>query len=111
VGGVKMKTNPATLLRSNELRKHSTPWETKLWWHLRNKNLSGFRFRRQFVIGPYITDFCCFAKKLVIELDGGQHKNIEQSKKDIRRSKYLESRGYKIIRFWNGEIENNLDEV
>jgi len=93
------------------LRRNQTPHEYKLWYWLRDKRFEGLKFRRQYPIGKYIVDFCCFEKKLVIELDGGQHNKSEQIKYDILRSKYLENQGYKILRFENSEIDENLDGV
>ena len=69
----------------------------------------GVRFRRQHAIGTYITDFCAPRKKLIIELDGSQH--LEQDEYDEVRTKYLESQGYKVIRFWNNDVMNNIEGV
>lgn len=96
---------------ARNLRKNQTPYENKLWYWLRNKRFKDLKFRRQYPIGKYIVDFCCFEKKLVIELDGGQHSETKQSKSDIIRDRYLESQGYKIVRFWNNELNENLDGV
>ncbi len=106
-----MKINENLLLASKKLRKDQTPWETKLWYYLRRKQFKGFRFRRQFVIGYYIADFCCFEKKLIIELDGGQHNEKANQINDAERTKILGTQGYKVLRFWNNEIDNNLDGV
>jgi len=75
---------------------------------LRNDQL-GVNFRRQHAIGPYITDFCCIEKKLIIELDGSHH--LEQEAYDAERTVYLESQGYQVLRFWNNEVLNDLDGV
>ena len=91
--------------RAGELRHELTPAEKKLWAHLCTMREDGIHFRRQHAIGPFITDFCAPRKKLVIELDGSQH--LEQEKYDEERTKYLESKGYKVIRFWNNEVMNN----
>ena len=91
------RSTPKTLHQAGELRKRTTPAERKLWAYLRLMREDGLRFRRQHAIGPYITDFCAPRKKLIIELDGSQH--LEQVAYDEERTKYLESCGYKVIRF------------
>ena len=91
------------------LRNNLTPQEQKIWNLLKNRQFHGFRFLRQYVIGQYIVDFICRSEKIIIEIDGGQHnENIDY---DVRRTKYLEMLGYKVIRFWNNEIDNNIDGV
>lgn len=94
-----------TLERAKNLRKNTTDAEQKLWLHLRSRSLSGYKFRRQHPIGPFITDFCCVAKRLIIELDGGQHK--ENAAYDERRTRFLETQGYRVIRFWDDEVFRN----
>jgi very-short-patch-repair endonuclease len=71
--------------------------------------LNNIHFRRQHAIGPYIVDFCAPRQKLIIELDGGQH--LEQQEYDAERTIYLEAKGYKVLRFWNNEVIENLDGV
>ena len=71
----------------------------------------GFKFRRQHSIGQYIVDFCCPSKNLIIEVDGGQHDEINQKKYDESRTKYFESLGFKVIRFWDNDVNNNLSSV
>jgi very-short-patch-repair endonuclease len=88
------------------LRKNLTDAEQKLWQHLRNRQLEGYKFRRQQLIGKYIVDFVCFEKKLVVELDGGQHLDSERIEYDSNRTRWLESRGYRVLRFWNHEVLN-----
>ena len=102
--------NKYNLLARN-LRKTQTTQEQKLWNLLRNRQLLGCKFKRQYPIGNYIVDFVCREKKLVIELDGGQHNIVENINYDIERSKYLNIRGFKIIRFWNTEIDENIEGV
>jgi len=75
---------------------------------LRNRQLGGAKFRRQQPIGPFIADFVCLERKLIVEADGGQHTD---SAADARRSGYLEHKGYRVLRFWNNDILNNLDGV
>lgn len=102
------RSNPKTKHQAIELRKESTPAEAKLWSRIRNDQL-GVTFRRQHAIGNYIPDFCSPKAKLIIELDGSQH--LEQEEYDKERTKYLESLGYKVIRFWNNDVINNMDGV
>ena len=91
-----------------DLRNNITPEEQILWFKLKGKAL-GFKFRRRHSIGNFITDFYCFEKRLAIELDGSQHlDNIEH---DQERTNYLKNLGIKMLRFWNGDIKNNLDGV
>lgn len=94
--------------RRRELRKSLTPQEFKLWVYLKNKKL-GQKFRRQHSIGPYIVDFYCREKNLIIELDGSQH--IEAKKYDEERDNYMKILGVKVLRFWNNEIDKNIEEV
>lgn len=93
------------------LRKNSTPQEKILWQILRNHNFYGYEIRRQSPIGNYIVDFVCRKKKIIIEIDGGQHNKPENIEYDKKRTEYLEQKGYKIIRFWNNEITKNIDGV
>lgn len=86
-----------------------TDAERKLWQTIRGKQLSGFRFRRQHPVGPYIADFACVDQKLAIELDGGQHQ--DQLIYDERRTAFLQVQGWRVLRFWNNEVLNNLDGV
>ncbi len=97
--------------RARQLRRASTEAEQRLWNRLRGGQLKGAKFRRQHPIGPYIADFFCLAAKLVIELDGGGHAAEEQRRADAARTAYLESCGYRVLRFWNNEVVENLDGV
>jgi very-short-patch-repair endonuclease len=90
------------------LRKAATPAERKLWSRLRNDQL-GVTFRRQHALENYIPDFCSPKAKLIIELDGSQH--LEQEEYDIERTKYFESQGYKVIRFWNSQVMDDIEGV
>jgi len=83
------------------LRKRSTSAEATLWGYIKNQQLSGRKFRRQHGLGNYIVDFYCPSEKLIVELDGDPHGEYFQIEKDTVRDKYLESLGYKIIRFEN----------
>jgi very-short-patch-repair endonuclease len=102
------RTTPKVFAHSKELRHNLTPAEHKLWIALRNDQLN-VNFRRQHAIGPYITDFCCIQKKLIIELDGGQH--LEQEQYDNERTAFLQAKGYRVLRFWNQDVMNNLNGV
>jgi len=93
-----------------ELRVKCTEAEKLLWQKLRAKRL-GVKFRRQVDIGPFVVDFCCFPKKLIVELDGQIHKNALRRKSDLDRTKYLEKLGYRVVRFWNDEVVNEIEVV
>ena len=103
------RSNPKTMHRAGELRRELTPAEHKLWAQLRGNKLNVVSFRRQHAIGNYIVDFVSIKKKLIIELDGSQH--LEQTEYDEERTKYLESQGYKVIRFWNNQVEKEMNGV
>ena len=94
---------------AKQLRANSTDAERMLWRHLRSRQMTDFKFRRQQVIEPYIVDFVCLERRLVVEIDGGQH--AERQKEDARRTAFLESAGFHVIRFWNNEVLANLDGV
>ena len=79
--------------------------------HLRNRQLDGLKFRRQQSLGSYIVDFISFDVKLIIEVDGGQHNETVTTEKDEQRTKWLEGKGYQVIRFWNNEVLENVDGV
>ena len=100
-----------TNLNARELRKNMTPQERKLWNIIKNRQFYGYRFRRQFPIGCYIVDFVCREKKIIIEIDGGQHNKPESIDNDKIRTEFLNNLGYKVIRFWNNEIYENIDGV
>ena len=98
------------MLFVRELRVKCTEAEKLLWQKLRAKRL-GVKFRRQVDIGPFVVDFCCFPKKLIVELDGQIHKNALRRKSDLDRTKYLEKLGYSVVRFWNDEVVNEIEVV
>lgn len=93
------------------IRKEPTFSEQKLWMHLRNKQLDGIKFRRQHPVGGFIVDFYCPSARLAIELDGGVHLDSEQSSYDLLRQKELAEQGVKVIRFWNSEVDREIDAV
>lgn len=102
------RSNPKTKHKAIQLRKEPTPAEHKLWSRIRNDQL-GVTFRRQHAVGNYIPDFCSPRAKLIIELDGSQH--LEQEDYDKERTKYLEDHGYKVIRFWNNQVMNDMNGI
>ena len=98
------------LEKRKHLRNNLTPQEIILWSILRKEQL-GCKFRRQHSIGNYIVDFYCPAQKLIIELDGSQHKREKDRKYDLKRTQYFESLGLRTVRFWNNEVNENLKGV
>jgi len=96
---------------SRNLRKNQTDAENLLWRHLRGKQLEGLRFRRQHPLGRYIVDFVCLEKRLVLELDGGQHGEEEGTIKGKERDHWLTTEGYRVLRFWNNDVLTNLEGV
>ena len=98
--------------RARKLRSNQTDVEAKLWRRLRDRQVFRAKFRRQHPIGPYIVDFCDFCRPtlgLIIKVDGGQH--ADQSVADQARTCFLESSGYRVLRFWNNQVILQLDEV
>lgn len=91
---------------ARRLRSTATDAEIRLWSRLRRKQLDGFRFRRQHPIGPYVVDFFCPEAKLIVEVDGGQHADESD-----RRTRWLEERGYRVVRFWNNDVLANTEGV
>ena len=105
------KTIPKQILtkHAKSLRRNATQAEKALWRHLRARQMEGLKFRRQQPIENYIVDFVSFEKRLVIELDGGQH--AKNKEKDIQRDRCLVENGFKVIRFWNTDVLGNIDGV
>ena len=97
--------------RAQELRHPLTPAEATLWQMLRNRRLTGLKFRRQHPIGPFITDFYCAQAHLVIEIDGDVHGDPDQAKYDAARTEWLEERGYRVLRFQAREVDKDLRAV
>ena len=93
---------------ARRLRKAMTDAERKLWSLLRNRTLSGCKFRRQVPIGPYVADFACFEARLIVEADGGQHAAPEH---DAKRNEWLRAEGYRVLRFRNSDISDNPEGV
>ncbi len=104
---VKPPLPSATLENARRLRREQTDAERKLWKYIRAGQIDGFKFRRQHAVPPYIADFCCVEKMLIIELDGSQH-TIEG---DAARTRFLETRGWKVVRFWDTDVLLNIEGV
>ncbi len=109
VGEAAMKPRHSLQAFARELRNSSTDAERLLWRYLRNSQLEGIKFRRQQVIEKYIVDFVSFEKRIVIELDGGQH--AENIQYDERRDDCLRTNGFTVVRFWNNDVIENIEGV
>jgi very-short-patch-repair endonuclease len=96
---------------ARKLRNVMTPAERVLWRLLRADQLQGFRFRRQASIGPYTVDFVCFAKKLIVELDGPQHAEAIVAAHDTERTEWLLGQGFRVLRFWNHQLDDGAQPV
>ena len=94
--------------RARTMRLEPTPAEKAMWRVLRRRQIDDMKFRRQAPIGPYITDFACFEPKIIIEVDGGQHAD---NAADARRDAWFQSQGFRILRFWNGEVLDHPDDL
>ena len=102
-------TPPKIFGHAKQLHQNMKEAETKLWSHLRAHRMAEVHFRNQHAISNYIVDFCAPRKKLIIELDGSPH--LEQEEYDEERTAFLKSKGYRILRFWNNDVMNNIDAV
>ncbi len=100
-----------TLARARSLRKHDTEAERRLWERLRTARLNGFKFVRQLPIGPYFADFACRSHRLVVEVDGATHGEAHEVIHDSRRTAFLQSHGWQVMRVWNIDVFKNLDAV
>jgi very-short-patch-repair endonuclease len=96
-------TNP----HARRLRREETDAEQKFWLEVRDRRLGGFKFRRQATIGPFVVDFLCAEKSLIVEIDGSQHNDLV----DQKRTGFLEARGYRVLRFWNNDVLSNMPGV
>jgi very-short-patch-repair endonuclease len=99
------------LQQARTLRKTLTPAERKLWQWIRQRQLEGFKFRRQVPLGVYIVDFLCYEAKVIIEIDGGGHNEENSQLYDAARTYWLERQGFIVKRFWNNEITENIAGV
>ena len=95
--------------KARALRRDPSDAEQKLWQRLRGRRFQNWKFRRQYPVGPYVADFCGVDGPLVIELDGGQH--VEAAEKDQARTRFMESVGFVVIRFWNEEVFTEIEAV
>jgi very-short-patch-repair endonuclease len=106
------RPSPRAKKLAPHLRRNATEAEKELWWHLRRKlPLKGTHFRRQVAIGPFVVDFCCHGRRLIVELDGGQHSQDDSLIRDERRDSYLRAHGYRVMRFWNAQVFTEIDVV
>src|SRR4030065_971141 len=94
---------------ARNLRRNFTDAEKLLWRHLRSRQLEGYKFRRQEPLGNYVVDFICYEKRIVIEVDGGQH--ATEKCKDNERDEWLRRQGFKVLRFWNNDVLQNMNGV
>jgi very-short-patch-repair endonuclease len=101
------RITPKIFGHAKQLHRNMT--EAELWSQLRGHRMGDVHFRNQHAIGNYIVDFCAPRRKLIIELDGGQH--VEQEEYDTERTEYFKSKGYKVLRFWNNDVLKDLDSV
>lgn len=101
--------NPTQIHHARDLRHEATEAEQRLWRHLRNRQLENLKFRRQHPIGPYIADLLCDEAMLIVEADGGQHAEHQHS--DATRTAWLETQGYRVLRFWNNDILGDIEAV
>ena len=103
------RTSPKGYERAHENRREPTPAEAKLWEFLRGGRLRGVAFRRQHAIDRYVVDFCAPRHRLIIEVDGRPH--VGNAEQDATRAKVLEQRGYRVVRFWNSQVLDDIDAV
>jgi len=104
-------THPPKIHFARRLRKQQTSGEQKLWRYLRSKRFHHLKFRRQVPVGPYIVDFLCVEKKLVIEIDGDSHFQPDAERKDRKRENFLCAQGLEVLRFRNGSVIEDCDAV
>lgn len=106
-----MRYRASRTIFAKNLRKRATEEERIVWAHLAAKRFLGFKFRRQEPIGPYIVDFVCFERRLVVELDGAHHDEVAVKSYDAERSRWLCEQGFRVLRFWNSDVRDNLPGV
>ena len=93
------------------LRKNKTSAERRLWRELRPLKQVGFKFRQQVPIDRFIVDFACLSQRLIIEVDGGTHSSEAELRKDAVRERYLRDQGFRVLRFWNADVRENMQGV
>jgi len=104
-----LRSSARIMHRAGTLRLEPTEAEARIWGRLRASRFQGIKFRRQHAIGRYVVDFCSPGRKLVIELDGSQH--LGREAQDAHRTQFLVSQGYRVLRFWNKDVVNDIDGV
>ncbi len=102
---------PTSVNRARDLRKNDTEAERRLWEAIRNRRLGGFKFVRQLPVGPYVADFACRERKLIVEVDGATHGSETELRHDERRSAFLQTEGFRVMRCWNDDVFTNLEGV
>ena len=106
-----MKESRRQIALARKLRQSQTDAERALWARLKRKQLEGVKFRRQQPLGSYIVDFVSFERKIIVEVDGGQHSEREARGRDKQRAAWLKEKGYQVLRFWNNEVLVNMEGV
>ena len=96
---------------ARDMRREPTAAESVLWQRIRNRQLDGAKFRRQHTVQGFIVDFICVEQKLIIEVDGAVHEQSERQQYDVQRQEFLESRGFRVLRFTNAEVLQSLETV
>lgn len=104
-----MTSDMELVRRAKALRTRQTDAELRLWYHLRGRRFMNLKFRRQVPLGRYIVDFLCTEHRLIVEVDGGQHN--EHPQRDQQRDRWLAEQGYRVVRFWNHQVMQELDAV
>jgi very-short-patch-repair endonuclease len=94
---------------ARQMRHEPTDAERKFWFAVRGRQFGGYKFKRQYPVGPYIADFVCLNQRLIVELDGGQH--AQQAEYDIKRTDYLRMRGFRVLRIWNDDFLRTPDAI
>jgi len=103
--------DPSKKPTRRHLRKDATDAERKLWSILRNRQMNGLKFFRQYSVGSYVLDFYCPEKRLALEIDGGQHGDVDSQQHDAQRDSYLKELGIRVVRFWNNDVLRNAEGV
>jgi very-short-patch-repair endonuclease len=102
---------PTSVNRARNLRKSDTVAERRLWEAIRNRRLAGFKFVRQLPVGPYVADFACWERKLILEVDGATHGTESELRHDEKRTAFLQAEGFRVMRCWNDDVFMNLEGV
>ena len=103
--------DPKSISLARNLRRNESDAERKLWSKLRSRQFDNLKFRRQHPIGKYIVDFVSIEKKIIVEVDGGQHNELNNIENDKQRTIRLENEGYTVLRFWNNDVLTNIEGV